>query len=60
MWDLLGPGTEPVFLIWEGRFLSTVPPGKSPGLDYYSAVSRLGGFMQVREPVQQSMGSPLR
>ena len=52
MWDLLGPGTEPVFPIWVGRFLSTVPPGKSPGFDYYSAVSRLDGYMQLREPVQ--------
>ena len=52
MWGLLGPGTEPVFPKWEGRFLSTVSPGKSPGFDYYSAVSRLGGFMQLREPVQ--------
>ena len=29
MWDLPGPGVEPVSPALEGRFLTTVPPGKS-------------------------------
>ena len=29
MWDLLGPGVEPVFPALADRFLTTVPPGKS-------------------------------
>ena len=29
MWDLPGPGIEPVSLALAGRFLTTVPPGKS-------------------------------
>ena len=29
MWDLPGPGTEPVSPELAGRFLTTVPPGKS-------------------------------
>ena len=30
MWTLPGPGVGPVFPVLAGRFLSTVPPGKSP------------------------------
>ena len=30
MWDLPGPGTEPVSLAWEGKILTTEPPGKYP------------------------------
>ena len=30
MWNLLGPGIEPVSPVLTGRFLSTVPPGKFP------------------------------
>ena len=29
MWDLPGPGLEPVSPALAGRFLTTVPPGKS-------------------------------
>ena len=29
MWDLPGPGLEPVSLVLAGRFLTTAPPGKS-------------------------------
>ena len=29
MWDLPGPGLEPVFPALAGGFLTTVPPGKS-------------------------------
>ena len=28
MWDLPGPGLEPVFPALAGRFLTTMPPGK--------------------------------
>ena len=30
MWDLPGPGLEPVSPALAGRFLTTAPPGKSP------------------------------
>ena len=30
MWDLPGPGLEPVSPALAGRFLTTVPPGKPP------------------------------
>ena len=30
MWDLTGPGLEPVFPALAGGFLTMVPPGKSP------------------------------
>ena len=32
MWDLPGPGIEPVSPALAGRFLTTVPPGKSQDL----------------------------
>ena len=32
MWDLPGPGIEPVSPALAGRFLTTAPPGKSPNL----------------------------
>ena len=34
MWDLPGPGLKPMFRTLAGRFLTTVPPGKShcPGI----------------------------
>ena len=31
MWDLPGPGLEPVSPALAGRFLTTAPPGKPPG-----------------------------
>ena len=31
MWDLAGPGLEPMFHALAGGFLTTVPPGK-PGM----------------------------
>ena len=31
MWDLLGPGIEPMFLALVGRFIITEPPGKPRG-----------------------------
>ena len=38
MWNLLGPGMKPVSLALAGRFLSTVPPGKST-TDFYMLIS---------------------
>ena len=41
MWDLPGPGLEPVSLALAGRFLTTAPPGKSPRtcvLNHYSTL----------------------
>ena len=32
MWDLPGPGVEPVSPALAGRFLTTAPPGKSQEL----------------------------
>ena len=34
MWDLPGPGLEPVFPALAGGFLTTVPPGK-PVLEHF-------------------------
>ena len=39
MWDLPGPGIEPVSLALAGGFLTTVPPGKSHVLFIHSSVS---------------------
>ena len=38
MWDLPRPGLEPVSPALAGRFLTTVPPGKSPHPLAFSAV----------------------
>ena len=35
MWDLPGPGLEPVSPALAGGFLTTVPPGKSPTPAFY-------------------------
>ena len=34
MWDLPGPGLEPVSPALAGRFLTTLPPGKSPPAEF--------------------------
>ena len=34
MWDLPGPGLEPVFPALAGGFLTTAPPGKSHDKDF--------------------------
>ena len=36
MWDLPGPGLEPVSPALAGGFLTTVPPGKSPHVNFKS------------------------
>ena len=35
MWDLPGPGIEPMSPALAGRFLTTAPPGKSQGIRFY-------------------------
>ena len=35
MWDLPGPGLEPVSPALAGGFLTTAPPGKSPGESFF-------------------------
>ena len=40
MWDLPGPGIEPVSPVLAGRFLTTVPPGKSHKSLLYVCKSR--------------------
>ena len=35
MWDLPGPGIEPVSPALAGGFLSTVPPGKPPKIVFF-------------------------
>ena len=39
MWDLPGPGLEPVSPALAGGFLTTVPPGKSPCFHFLTAVN---------------------
>ena len=39
MWDLPGPGLEPVSPALAGRFLTTAPPGKSQSLSSYPTIS---------------------
>ena len=41
MWDLPGPGLEPVFPALAGGFLTTAPPGKSYKVLYQSYVFRI-------------------
>ena len=36
MWDLPGPGLEPVSPALAGGFFTTAPPGKSPNLCFYA------------------------
>ena len=36
MWDLPGPGIEPVFPALAGRFLTIMPPGKSHVMQLYA------------------------
>ena len=41
MWDLPGPGLEPVSPALAGGFLTTVPPGKPETLGVKGATSRV-------------------
>ena len=38
MWDLPGPGVEPVSPALAGKFLTTAPPGKSPSSEFLISV----------------------
>ena len=40
MWDLPGPGLEPVSPALEGGFLTTVPPGKSQKFKLFNMISK--------------------
>ena len=40
MWDLPGPGLEPVSPALAGRFLTTEPPGKSWARDFHFKIIR--------------------
>ena len=41
MWDLLGPGLEPVSPALAGRFLTTVPPGKSLSCNFFKYIFQI-------------------
>ena len=45
MWDLPGPGLEPVSLALAGGFLTTAPPGKSQSLIFFFLIICLGFFL---------------
>ena len=42
MWDLPGPGLEPVSPALAGGFFTTVPPGKSQGFDILTELFVMG------------------
>ena len=50
-WDLPGPGIKPVSPVLAGRFLSTVPPGKSKSSKFFvPKVELLGLFSPLWNP----------
>ena len=42
MWDLPGPGLEPVSPAMAGGFLTSAPPGKSPRLTFFKVMFETG------------------
>ena len=50
MWDLPGTGIEPRYPSLAGTFLTTVPPGKSPG----QLILNEGGKIYIREKTVSS------
>ena len=46
MWDLPGPGIEPVSPALAGKFLTTAPPGKSPSSFLGKPISNLTGLQK--------------
>ena len=44
MWDLPGPGLEPVSPALAGGFLTTAPPGKSYNVDFSQLMSRFDRY----------------
>ena len=55
MWDLPGPGLEPVSLALAGGFLTTAPPGKSDIIDFKAQISKEGiktdNFPSLQSPI---------
>ena len=47
MWDLPGPGLEPVSPALAGRFLTTAPPGKPPVLQLLWRQRRVDGKVKI-------------
>ena len=45
MWDLPGPGSEPMSPALAGGFVTTVPPGKPPPLPLWSSFSELSKML---------------
>ena len=56
MWDLPGPGLEPVSLALAGGFLTTAPPGKPPSLYSSKRVFCPGLANAQSHPVQSHPG----
>ena len=49
MWDLPGPGLEPVSLALAGGFLTTVPPGKPYGGFFKTIILKCYAFIVVKK-----------
>ena len=47
MWDLPGPGLEPVSPALAGEFLTTAPPGKSPGFWFFERSQKYGLVCEI-------------
>ena len=52
VWDLPGPGLEPVSPALAGGFLTTEPPGKTPGQIFYISVS-IANFLKFEYSFNQ-------
>ena len=46
MWDLAGPGLEPVSPALAGGFSTTAPPG-SPSIEFYNTVLQFSVFSLI-------------
>ena len=51
MWDLPGPGLEPVSLALAGEFLTTAPPGKSLKSMFKLVFKNVQNFSMVQNDV---------
>ena len=47
MWDLPGPGIEPVSPVWAGGFLTTAPPGKSQEVCLFDVFHVYSGYVHL-------------
>ena len=52
MWDLPEPGLEPVSLALAGRFLTTVPPGKSKNHLFFCNAQEAQGDLGASNTMQ--------